>query len=118
MKSIEKLAIIFIILWILSVVLNLIVPFIRIMPFIREIIEQYPYMMSMGYIFSSILRLIVHIGIGIWLFILARREKATPWIWLFFGLFTGLAAAVLFFVMKVYQSVRPADSMEQAQAKG
>jgi len=112
MKSIEKLAIILIILWILSSVLTLI------MPFIREIIRQYPYTMFMSYTVSSILRLIVNIGIGIWLFILARREKSTPWIWLFFGLFAGLVAAVLFFVMKVYQSVRPADSMEQAQAKG
>lgn len=112
MKSIEKLAIVFIILWTLSLVVNVITPY------IQEITRQYPSIRFMGFTFSSILRLIVNIGIGIWLFILARREKATPWIWLFFGLFAGLVAAVLFFVMKVYESLRPADSMEQAQAKG
>jgi hypothetical protein len=52
----------------------------------------------------SILSIIVNVVIGIWLFIQARQAKSTPWIWLLFGLFYGLIAAVLFYLLKIYES--------------
>ena len=52
----------------------------------------------------SILSIIVNVVIGIWLFIQARQTKSTPWIWLLFGIFYGLIAAVLFYLLKIYES--------------
>ena len=52
----------------------------------------------------SILLVIVNLVIGIWLFIQARQTKSTPWIWLLFGIFYGLIAAVLFYLLRIYES--------------
>jgi len=117
-KNVEKFAIVAIVLLILSTVPSPLFNVIIAKLYDRPELAQYnilTYMMAMGTAFS---RSLVGIGVGIWLFILARRENATPWIWLLLGLVFGLMAVVLFFLMKVYESVRPADSMEQAQAKG
>ena len=55
----------------------------------------------------SLLLVIVNVVIGIWLFIQASRSKSTPWIWLLFGIFYGLIAAVLFYLLRIYESKSP-----------
>lgn len=55
----------------------------------------------------SLLLMIVNLVIGIWLFIQARQSKNTPWIWLLFGMFYGLIAAVLFYLLRIYESKSP-----------
>jgi hypothetical protein len=52
----------------------------------------------------------VNLAIGIWLFIQARQSKNVPWIWLLFGLFYGLIAAVLFYIMRIYESKNPQNA--------
>ena len=52
----------------------------------------------------SLLSIIVNLAVGIWLFIQARQSKSTPWIWLLFGMVYGLIAAVLFFLLRFYES--------------
>ena len=54
----------------------------------------------------SMVGMLVQIGVGIWLFVLARRKNATPWVWLLFGLCFGISAAVLFFIIKVYEAIK------------
>ena len=52
----------------------------------------------------SLLSIIVNLVIGIWLFIQARQSKSTPWIWLLFGMVYGLIAAVLFYLLRIFES--------------
>ena len=52
----------------------------------------------------SLLLVIVNVVIGIWLFIQASRSKNTPWIWLLFGIFYGLIAPVLFYLLSIYEA--------------
>jgi hypothetical protein len=59
-----------------------------------------------------------YLAIGIWLFILARHEKASPWIWFLFGFFLGPISAVLFFLWKTFSSTKPAESIVEAYPNG
>ena len=54
----------------------------------------------------SIVGVLVQIGVGIWLFVLAKREEATPWVWLLFGFCFGISAAILFYMIKVYETIK------------
>ena len=55
----------------------------------------------------SLISIMVNLAIGIWLFIQARQSNNVPWIWLLFGLIYGLIAAVLFYILRIYESQRP-----------
>ena len=54
----------------------------------------------------SLISIMVNLAIGIWLFIQARQSNNVPWIWLLFGLIYGLIAAVLFYILRIYESQR------------
>jgi len=41
-----------------------------------------------------------------WLFIQARRDKATSWIWLLFGCTFGISAAILYFLMQLVDDMK------------
>jgi len=43
----------------------------------------------------------VRIVIGIWLFMLARKEQEQKWLWLIFGVSFGLIAVILFYLIKI-----------------
>jgi len=113
MRQIEKVAAVLVVLMILSLLPIHVLLFIM-----RNIdsasLKDYPYLFMFVQYAPRILRLIISLGVGIWLFILARREKAVPWIWLLFGLTFGLIAAVLYFILRVYDSVKPAESTTEA----
>jgi len=116
MKVIDKFALIMVILLILSLVPNPLFYFLR-SELTPEQVGQYntlTYIMSLG---NALCRSLVCIGAGIWLFILARQDNGTPWIWLLFGLTFGLMAVVLFFLIKVYKVVSPASLLEKAVPK-
>lgn len=53
-----------------------------------------------------IFQLLVNICVAIWLFSEARKEKAAPWAWVVFGVFFGLMAAVLFYLVRIYTSLK------------
>jgi len=52
---------------------------------------------------------IVQTGIAVWLFIIARKDGMTPWVWALFGLTFGLAAPILYYCMKFYESAGHSD---------
>lgn len=43
--------------------------------------------------------------IAIWLFTLAKRHNMTPWVWVLFSLVGGLLAPILFFAIKIYETL-------------
>ena len=65
-------------------------------------------------IFSRVSCIAAYLAIGIWLFNLARHEKANHWIWLLFGFFFGPITAVLFFLWKAFTSAKPAETIAEA----
>ena len=55
---------------------------------------------------SLLFRILVHICIAIWLFVATREHKAQPWAWLVFGVFFGLIAAILFYLVRIYETIQ------------
>ena len=46
--------------------------------------------------------------IGIWLFVITKKEKqGTPFFWLILGIFGGVFAPLLYFILHIYQCVKP-----------
>jgi len=57
---------------------------------------------------------VVQVGVAVWLFLTARRGKETPWVWALLGLTYGVFAALLFFVLRMYNRLEGNDSANQA----
>jgi len=109
MKQLEKAIIICIIL--LALLRLPIILFSMIFPFLDFPRASRHLIIAIFSIPTFLFPLIIHIGVGIWLFNLARQEKATPWIWLLFGIFFGPLAAVFFFLWKAFDSPKPAENI-------
>ena len=110
MKNIEKLAIVIIVLSIISTLATPLGQIIFSRVFGYETISDIRFMVHSMAMASAVIKPLVYIGIGIWLFILARKEEnATPWIWLLFGIFGGILAPILFYLIKVYETVKTKD---------
>jgi len=106
MKNIEKLAIVLIVLWVLTLFQNPVLSVIMAKLYGPYEVGPDNLTLSMMAGVRSMVGLLVQIGIGIWLLVLAKREGATPWIWLLFGLCFGISAAILFFIIKVYEEIK------------
>lgn len=118
MKKIEKLALIVLVLMILSMVASPLTLILMNRLYGPTVQVQYSVLTRTMASMTILCRYLVNIGVGIWLFVLARLEKATPLLWLLFGLTFGLIAAVLFFLIKTYEAVRSANVVEKAQTEG
>jgi hypothetical protein len=110
MKKIETLAIVIIVLLLVSTLLpwvsNLILPRLYGPKVFGEISFATHGIAMLMHIFRQLL----NIGIGVWLFTLAGKEPdATPWTWLLLGIFFGLIAPILFYVIKAYETVKPTE---------
>ena len=67
------------------------------------------YIMHAYTVTSYAFLIVAHLGVGIWLFMLAKREKVNPWIWFLFAFFLGPITAVLFFLWKAKDDFVSAD---------
>ena len=106
MKKIELLAIVIVVLALVSSFTSIIYQcvIIRLIPV--EEIGKITMAQSAFIAIAKIIRSLVEIGIGVWLFVVARKEKNTmPWLWGLFGFFFGLIAVVLFYAVKIYESI-------------
>jgi hypothetical protein len=112
MKNIEKAIIICIVLLALSRLPIMI--FAMIFPFLGFSTANQHVVSATVSILVYAFPVIIHIGVGIWLFNLARQEKATPWIWLLFGIFFGPLTIVLFFLWKAFNSAKPIETIAEA----
>jgi len=111
MKKIETLAFIVIVLYLLSFAAPLASNFFIAQTYTPTEVGQMRLSLQWVTMFKSILGVLVHIAIGEWLFFVARRERhATPWIWCLFGLFFGLIAVILYYLIKLYESVKPTEA--------
>ena len=105
MKGIEKAAIILIILMIATIIFSYLSNFIVVQLYISAFFTSMNLQTKIAsgiYLFFTML---VRIGVAIWLFSLARKQQAQPWVWCLFGLCFGLIAAVLFYLIRLYDAL-------------
>ena len=106
MKKIELLAIVLVVLALVSSGTSMIYQYaiMRLLP--AEEIGKITIAQSALVAVAKIIKSLVVIGIGVWLFVIARKEKnSTPWLWGLFGLFFGLIAVILFYAIKIYENM-------------
>jgi di/tricarboxylate transporter len=101
MKKLEWLALVLVVLILLTTFLSLFGDCLFARLYGREFVGKSNAQLRAITTVRSVLSIIVHLAVGIWLFVQARQSKGTPWIWLLFGLVYGLLAAVLFFLLKM-----------------
>ena len=60
---------------------------------------------------QNVVSLLVHFGVSVWLFIQARRDKASPWVWGLLGLTFSISAAILYFLLQLIEKMKTQKSM-------
>ena len=106
-KKLEKFAIVLLVLWALQGPIGYIAMAIFAnTSSIKQLSSLTLWHLFSGYALMSFKQL-VNILIGVWLFITIKKEKQdTPWFWLMLGILTGILAALLYFILRIYQSVK------------
>ena len=104
-KNLEKLAMLVIILWVLTLIPTPLMNIIAARLYGNDGYMQFNALRSSYAAVSILLGLSVHIGVAAWLFIQARRNGGTPWLWALFGLTTGLTAAILYWLGEIREQL-------------
>lgn len=108
-RKIEKLAVLAIVLYIISAIFN-----IMRYNFIHELVKHLKWTPTNVFLLAipiAAITFAVHIGIAIWLYIIAKKEKASPWIWALLGIVSGILAPILFYVIKVYEKLNQEEKV-------
>ena len=106
MKRIEVVAVVLIVLWTVLLLYSSILSFIRLVD-LYDPDEHASHFIAMGVLQTqSILYVLVRFGVGIWLFIQAKRDRAASWVWGLFGLIFSISAAILYFVMQLVEEMK------------
>jgi uncharacterized membrane protein len=111
-KKIEKFAIILIILWVLQKPISYLISMVYFnVSFLEEVKHMWAWNILSSYAGMLITELL-NIFIGIWLYCIAKKEnQGIPWFWLMLGIFTGVLAALLYFVLRIYQSLKSENEL-------
>ena len=104
-KRIEQLAIIVLILWVVSLIPNPLMTIVAARMYGHAEYMQFQFMQSALAAGQILLAGAVHIGVGIWLFLEARRGEKAKWVWLLFGVVFGLVAVVLFILLQIREEL-------------
>lgn len=105
-KSVERLAIIVIVLWFVSLIPSPLMNLLATRMYSPTGYMEYNALKSAYVLLSYVLQIAVQIGVAVWLFIQARQNKDSPWIWGVLGLTTGLVAAVLYVLLQIHNHLK------------
>ena len=112
MKKIEVIAVVLIVLWVLTLVSNPIITFITARlytpPAQAALYCTHKAMLAA----RNIASVLVHIGIAAWLFIQAKWDRNTSWVWALFGFTFGISAAILYFLLRLVEEMKAKRSIE------
>lgn len=112
MKRFEKYAIFVLIVWLLQSPIVYIATSIYYQFFSVEQIGQLGYGTIFYYYTMMLIKSLVNVSIGIWLFAMVKKEKTgTPWIWLTMAVFAGILAPILYFLIRIYKTVKPENEL-------
>ena len=104
-KKIEKLALIFLILFVISIGISFSTKIFW--SFLAPGFTDTPAFTSFNIqtnlfsIIYSAFGILIYIGCAIWLHITAKSIKANHWLWTFLGLFSGIFAVILWFLWQI-----------------
>ena len=105
-KQVEKLAIIALILWLVSMIAG---PLLMITVARCARPEAFGAMTTLDLMPLSIERIIaclVRAGVAVWLFKQAKRDKNSPWVWALFGLVFSITAVILYLLTELIQQLK------------
>jgi uncharacterized BrkB/YihY/UPF0761 family membrane protein len=104
MKNIERIAVILIILFFVSIVMNTMVK--HMVYFLDKTFHLTKSQIGLLSIVMPILLHIINIVIAIWLFRTAKELKCNPWTWALFGFAFSISGAILFYVVRIYEEIK------------
>jgi uncharacterized BrkB/YihY/UPF0761 family membrane protein len=102
MKSLEKLAIVAIILYFVSTVISRVGNILMTLPTFGCSATNTA-LLAIPYV---VILLAVNIAIAIWLYRIAKHEQEKPWVWALFGFVFGVSGAILYFVFRIYEMIK------------
>jgi hypothetical protein len=111
-KSLEKLAMLVVILWCVSLVPSPLMHMVAARMYSPQEYMEFNALRTAYAAGSILLGLSVHIGVAAWLFIQVRRNGGTPWIWTLLGLATGLTAVLLYWLGEIREQLVPKEKTE------
>ena len=104
MKKIEKAAISLIVLYLISYFMKIIRGLVLMQYAAQQKDTSHIIYMMIPYV---VLLLGVNIAIAIWLYRTSQKEGAsTPWVWASFGLIFSIPGAILFYVVRIYETLK------------
>ena len=106
MKKIERLAIVVIILMVVSVFASFFADVKTIQWLGVKSAEQIQLRAKIWASLRVLVLGLVHAGVGVWLFFLAKKSNAAKWIWGLFGLVFDLIAVVLYYLIEIHTLLR------------
>ncbi|MEO0376595.1 MAG: hypothetical protein AAF329_18630 [Cyanobacteria bacterium P01_A01_bin.17] len=112
MKNAEKLAIILIVLWLITLFPNPLTTLLLTRFYPPEAIGRMELAESAMVTFRVTIAALVQIGVGYWMFIQATRDHRSQWTWCLFGLTFGINAAILYFLVQLTEQVKLKSAAE------
>jgi len=113
MRNIEKIAIVLIVLWFLALAPTPLITVIMAQIYGAEQISQMNLGLKTIIMVSSFVGVLVNIGVAVWLYIQAKKDKNSPWVWCLFSLVFGIIAAVLYFLMQLIEQLKQKDTFKE-----
>ncbi len=104
-KKIERLAIVLLILWVVSLIPNPLTTIIATRMYGHTEFTQFRFLQSTLAAAQVLLAGAVYIGVGIWLFLEAQRDQKAKWVWLLFGIVFGVVAVALFLLLQLREEL-------------
>ena len=107
MKRFERIAIVLVVVWAVTAtshfyISHLVVPYV----FSPGMFGEMSIRASLTQSALTLLQLAVTIALAIWIFRTARADDRSAWVWLLLTLVFGISAAILYFVLVVYERLR------------
>ena len=64
----------------------------------------------MKIMFTGIIPVIIRIMIGLWLFVVVKKEKGYVWLWALLGITFGFLSLILYYCIKIYEFLQRESS--------
>jgi len=103
---IERLAIVVLILWVVSLIPNPLTEVVAARMYGHDGFQQFHFLKSALVSASLLVSWAVNIAVGVWLFLEAKRGQKAKWIWLLFGIVFGLVAVALFVLLQIQEDLK------------
>jgi hypothetical protein len=109
-KTLERLAVIAMLLWLASFILDPVIMGLTVMLGGPDAAMRITAMDIMPFSIKTAIASLVQIGVGIWLFKQAKRDGNSPFVWGLFGFVFSITAVVLYLLTELLKEMRAANN--------